>query len=81
LFGLKPSFFTDANTFFFVASATFASLLITLDTVFIDTAASFETSLIVTAMLFLIIIALSYYFNDNVCSLTTISMGWCIYVV
>jgi hypothetical protein len=32
-------------------------------------------------MLSLIIIALSYYFNDNVCSLTTISIGWCIYVV
>jgi len=37
--------------------------------------------LIVTAMVFLNMIALSYYFNDNVCSLTTISMGWCINVV
>jgi hypothetical protein len=27
-------------------------------------------------MLLLNIIALSYYFNDNVCSLTTISIGW-----
>jgi hypothetical protein len=47
-------------------------LLITLETVFIDTFASFDTSFIVTDIRF-DIVALYYYFNDNLCSLTTIS--------
>ena len=52
LFGLNPSLLTDNWTLFFVSSATFASLFITLETVLMDTLASFETSLIVTAIAF-----------------------------
>ena len=39
LLGLKPSFSTDARTLVFVASATFSSLLMTLETVLIETPA------------------------------------------